>query len=171
MLIEESVEADAMDEVIDEGKRPYSLALKGKASVVRGLCLSFLHSYANVNVRWQKVKCMAKKSSLPVEKIAQGIDRVRAKLAKMDLVCSGTLSKRMMTCGKSTCRCHDDPDAKHGPYYQWGHMKEGKLIHRYVSEEQASDLYQAISNYREIKKLLRVWEAETERLIDAKYPR
>jgi len=50
-------------------------------------------------------------------------------------------------------------------------MKEGKLIHRYVSEEQASDLYQAISNYREIKKLLRVWEAETERLIEAKYPR
>jgi len=87
MMIEEAVEADAMDEMIDEGKRAYSLALKGKASVVRELYLSFLHSYANRNVRLKNVKCMAKKSSLPVEKIAQGIERVRAKFAKMDLVC------------------------------------------------------------------------------------
>src|SRR5664279_718731 len=124
MLVEQVVETDALNEVIQERKRPYSLAVKGEASVVSGGYLSLFHSYANISVRQKKVKWMAKKSSLPViQQIAQRIERVRAKVAEMDLVCSGTLTKRMMACGKSSCRCHDDPDAKHGPYYQWGHMK------------------------------------------------
>jgi len=33
--------------------------------------------------------------------------------------------------------------------------------------EQAEVLRQAIANYRRLKKFLRRWEAETERLIDA----
>lgn len=46
-------------------------------------------------------------------------------------------------------------------------MKAGKLVHRLVSAEQAVLLRRAIGNYRRLKKLLRYWEAETERLIDA----
>ncbi len=45
-------------------------------------------------------------------------------------------------------------------------MKAGKLVHRLVSAEQAVLLRRAIDNYRRLKKLLRSWEAETERLID-----
>ena len=36
--------------------------------------------------------------------------------------------------------------------------------------EQAEVLQEAIANYRRLKKLLRGWEAETERLIDATTP-
>jgi hypothetical protein len=50
-------------------------------------------------------------------------------------------------------------------------MKAGKLAHRYVSPERADLLRQAIANYRKVKKLIRAWEAESERLIDAKAPR
>ena len=42
--------------------------------------------------------------------------------------------------------------------------------HRYVSEQQAQVLRQAIDNYRLVKKLLRDWEENTERLIDAEQP-
>jgi hypothetical protein len=45
-----------------------------------------------------------------------------------------------------------------------------KLIHRRLSAEQAALLRPAIANYRKLKKLLRAWEAETERLIDAEAP-
>ena len=45
-------------------------------------------------------------------------------------------------------------------------MKGGRLVHRLVSAEQAQLLRRAIANYRRLKKLLRFWEAETERLID-----
>lgn len=98
------------------------------------------------------------------------IERIRSTLGQFELLCSGTLSKRMMKCGKPNCRCASDPAARHGPYYEWGRMRAGKLVHRYVTEQQAQILRQAIDNYRQVKVLLRQWEENTERLIDAKQP-
>lgn len=99
------------------------------------------------------------------------IGRIREALSAIDTLCSGTLLKSLMKCGKPSCRCHEDPAARHGPYYRWGHMRAGKLVQRYVSAEQAVALRQAIANYRTAKKLMRAWEVETERLIDAQAPR
>jgi hypothetical protein len=48
-----------------------------------------------------------------------------------------------------------------------GTPEGGKLVHRVVSPEQAALLRLAIANYRQARKLLRAWEKETERLIDA----
>lgn len=110
---------------------------------------------------------MSKRS--PQQIAAQARSRItalRSELAAIEYVCSGTLLERMKTCGQPTCRCAQDPAARHGPYYEWGHMKAGKLVHRLVSAEQAVLLRRAIDNYRRLKKLLRSWEAETERLID-----
>lgn len=95
------------------------------------------------------------------------IAAIRASLNAVDYLCSGTLSRRMMRCGKPSCHCAHDPDARHGPYYEWGHMKAGKLVHRMVTAEQAEILRRAIANYRRARKLMRAWERETERLIDA----
>ena len=95
------------------------------------------------------------------------IDRIRAAVAAIDYLCSGTLLERLTSCGKPGCRCASDPSARHGPYYDWGHMHGGKLVHRRLSAEQADLLRPAIANYRKVKKLLRAWEAQTERLIDA----
>ena len=105
------------------------------------------------------------------ERSRRRIEALRAELAEIDYVCSGTLLERMKTCGKPGCRCAQDPAARHGPYYEWGHMKAGKLVHRLVSPEQAGLLRRAIVNYRRLKKLLRSWEAATERLIDAEADR
>ena len=110
----------------------------------------------------------------PIERAAQArerIARIRGALNEVDLLCSGTLLKLMKTCGKPTCACAQDPAARHGPYYQWGHMKAGSLVQRLVSPEQAGALRRAITNYRTVRKLLRAWETETERLIDAESPR
>ena len=49
-------------------------------------------------------------------------------------------------------------------------MRAGKPTHRFVSEQQALVLRQAIDNYRQIKKLLKAWEENTERIIDALQP-
>ena len=56
-------------------------------------------------------------------------------------------------------------------YYEWGHLKGGKLVHRVLTPEQASLLQQAIDNQRHAKKLMRAWEEQTERLIDLEAPR
>jgi len=50
-------------------------------------------------------------------------------------------------------------------------MKEGRLVHRMVTPEQATILQLAIANHRKAKKLMKAWEVETERLFDAEAPR
>jgi hypothetical protein len=105
-----------------------------------------------------------------IQQARERITRIRDTLGSVDYLCSGTLLERMKLCGKPGCRCAEDPAARHGPYYEWGHMKAGKLVHRTVSPQQAGILRLAIANYRKAKKLLRSWEVQTERLIDAEEP-
>ena len=81
----------------------------------------------------------------------------------------GFIARVRVRCGKPNCRCATDPSARHGPYFEWGRMRAGKIAHRYVTPEQAKVLRHAIDNYRQVKKLLRAWEADSERLIDANY--
>ena len=109
-------------------------------------------------------------SKRAVQRARERIHSIRASVAGFELLCSGTLSQRMMKCGKPNCRCATDPAARHGPYYEWARMRAGKPTHRYVTQQQAHILRQAIDNYRQVKKLLRDWEENTERLIDAEQP-
>ena len=102
-----------------------------------------------------------------VQQARERIASIRAVLNAMEYLCSGTLLRRTKVCGRPSCRCAQDPSARHGLYYEWGHLKGGKLVHRVVSPEQAALLRLAIANYRQARKLLRAWEKETERLIDA----
>jgi len=58
----------------------------------------------------------------------------------------------------------------HGPYYEWSHLKAGKLRHRTLSPEQAELMSLPIANHRKVKKLLRAWEVQTQRLIELNAP-
>ena len=78
----------------------------------------------------------------------------------MDLVCSGTLTTRTKVCGRKVCRCATDPEARHGPYHEWTRREDGRLRHSVVSPEQAELLASGIANYREIQRLLRLWETK-----------
>lgn len=106
-----------------------------------------------------------------IKRALERIARIREALSAIDHLCSGTLLQRTKVCGKPGCRCAQDPSARHGPYYEWGHMKGGKLVHRTVTPEQATILQLAIANHRKAKKLMQAWEDETERLFDAQAPR
>ena len=95
-------------------------------------------------------------SKRDVQRARQRIERIHTSLAGFEQLCSGTLSQRMMKCGKPNCACASDPAARHGPYYQWIRMRAGKPAQRLVSEQQARVLQKAIDNYKVVKKLLRV---------------
>ncbi|MFZ0325022.1 MAG: DUF6788 family protein [Actinomycetes bacterium] len=99
------------------------------------------------------------------------IARIREALGRIDYLCSGTLLERTKMCGRPGCACAQDPAARHGPYFEWGYMRAGKLVHRQVSAQHAAVLRRAINNYRMARELLRDWEVETERLIDAEQNR
>jgi hypothetical protein len=111
---------------------------------------------------------MARRSSDARRRAAlERIARIRDRIRTIERLCSGTLLRRTKGCGKPGCRCAQDPAARHGPYYEWGHMKGGRLVHRMVSPAQAALLREAIANYRTLRRLLRAWENETVKLIKA----
>jgi len=110
-------------------------------------------------------------TELPNRILRERIRAIRAELSKMELICSGTLLERMKTCGKPSCRCATDPEARHGPYFEWTHKRDGKLLHRVVPTDKAEALRGAIANYQAIQRLLKQWEVESEQLIDARFPR
>ena len=114
---------------------------------------------------------MSRRPETIIKQARARITRIRETLSAIDYLCSGTLLQRTKVCGKPGCRCAHDPSARHGPYYEWGHMRGGKLVHRTVSPEQATILRQAITNHRKAKKLMQAWENETEKLFDAEAPR
>jgi len=101
-------------------------------------------------------------------KALQRIATLRQAIEAFEFVCSGTLLERRKVCGKPGCRCANDPEQRHGPYYEWTRRANGKLLHRVVSAEQARMIRQAIANHRAILRLLRRWERETIRLIEAR---
>jgi len=86
---------------------------------------------------------------------------IRQAIDAITLVCSGTLSIRTKVCGKPTCRCATEPEARHGPYYEWTRRVEGRYRHSVVSPRQAELIEHAIANSKEIQRLLRLWEAQT----------
>lgn len=114
------------------------------------------------------------KSGKPLDRVRSNawdrIARIRQQIAQLHYLCSGTLVKRTKICGKANCRCFRDPRARHGPYYEWGYMSQGKQVHRMISAEQAALLRKALANYRVVRRLLRRWETETVRLMEAEKP-
>jgi hypothetical protein len=79
----------------------------------------------------------------------------------MDFLASGTVHTRTKVCGRKNCRCAVDPAARHGPYHEWSRRQDGRLVHSVISENQAELFARAIANYRELRRLLALWERET----------
>jgi hypothetical protein len=105
-----------------------------------------------------------------LEEIHRNIEAIQHAVSTMQYLSSGTLLKRTKMCGNLNCRCHVDRAARHGPYYEWGFLKGGKLRHRMLSPERAELMQLAIGNHRKVKKLLKAWEAQTVRLIELNVP-
>jgi hypothetical protein len=76
-------------------------------------------------------------------------------LAQLGFVWPGTLQRRMLTCGKSQCPCHQDPRARHGPYFCWTSKKNGKTVSRMLTEEEAEILEPWINNRRALNATIR----------------
>ena len=94
-------------------------------------------------------------------RIRQRTRALRRAISAMDYVASGTLHSRTKVCGRSNCRCADDPNARHGPYHEWSRRSGGRLVHRVITAQQAKSIARAIENHRELQELVARWEEET----------
>ncbi len=114
---------------------------------------------------------MRENSKKAPPKPSRGIQSIRRQIVAMDLVAQGTLTKRTKVCGRANCRCAQDPEARHGPYYEWTRREKGRYVHTVISAEQAEELVVAIDNHKRVLALLARWSTETARVLKIKYGR
>jgi len=99
------------------------------------------------------------------EKARQRIAVLKRRITEIDLVCSGTLLERTKVCGKPSCRCARNEQARHGPYYEWNRRLQGRLYHRAVAPRQVRVITRAMDEYQRLLALLEDWEHESARII------
>jgi len=73
----------------------------------------------------------------------------------------GSLGRRYMRCGKTTCRCKADPPVLHGPYLHWTRTVAGKTVTRTLTDEQAQRYQPWFDNARRLRQLLTELEARS----------
>lgn len=112
-------------------------------------------SGVSIDARKEDVKTLMARSSNP------RIAALQRNLARVDLICSGTLMERTKLCGKPGCRCNEDPAHRHGPYYEWNRLENGRLRHRVVSPAEAKRIRRAQHGYQRVRRLLAQWEQES----------
>ena len=85
-------------------------------------------------------------------------DALKAKLQAVGFIGQGSVQTRRIACGSPTCRCHHDPDARHGPYHYWTRKARGKTVGLKLTEDE-------LGLYREwIAKAIADRQSEIERL-------
>jgi hypothetical protein len=77
------------------------------------------------------------------------------RLTEAGFVLPGSLFSRHMRCGKANCRCHDDPPALHGPYFQWTRTAaNGKTLTRLLPDDLAAQYQSWFDNARRVREVL-----------------
>lgn len=74
---------------------------------------------------------------MAIEEVPAVVGQLAARLAEPKPMRRGSVSERSMKCGQKGCRCQQDPQARHGPYYSLTRAEGGKTRSRYLSAEQA----------------------------------
>ena len=83
--------------------------------------------------------------------------QIARRIRDLDLVCSGTLMQRRICCGKKQCRCATDPEARHGPYWQWTFLRNGRYVHKFISEDQAKLVKKGLAAKKKLLAILGQW--------------
>ena len=72
----------------------------------------------------------------------------------------GSLSERLMKCGKPGCPCATDATARHGPYFSVTRGVKGQTTSRYLTPEQAVIARRQIAAAQTFRKqIAALWEA------------
>jgi hypothetical protein len=67
----------------------------------------------------------------------------------------GCIRQDYLKCGTATCSCQNDPDKRHGPYYRWTGLVDGKSKTLNLSAEEAKEAIQKIKAGAKVTKQIK----------------
>ena len=75
---------------------------------------------------------------MPNEQVPAPVRTAAVALTEPTPMRRGSVAERAMKCGQPGCRCHQDPTARHGPYYSLTRADGGTTTSRYLTAAQAA---------------------------------
>jgi len=66
----------------------------------------------------------------------------------------GSVSTAFARCGKTGCKCHSDASQRHGPYYRWTGLIDGKKTTVTLSEDEVDECERRIKNFKRLQATL-----------------
>jgi hypothetical protein len=88
-----------------------------------------------------------------LERLRADYQAATAKIAEVGFTCEGSLVERYTTCNNPNCRCND-PQQRHGPYWQISWKEGSKTVSKLISAEDAALYQQWIDNRRRLETAL-----------------
>ena len=95
-----------------------------------------------------------KNRSAPLPISEQRYHELKQQLQDVGFVCVGSLQTRYLPCGNASCRCHQDPAKRHGPYHYWTRKVKGRTVSVLVKPEQVPLYREWIQNNRRLEHLV-----------------
>ncbi len=89
------------------------------------------------------------------------------RLAEPQAMRRGSGSERSMKCGQSGCRCQQDPQARHGPYFSLTRVEGGKTRSRYLDATQAAVARRQLEAGQQFRKQVEAYWQACEKWADA----
>jgi hypothetical protein len=90
---------------------------------------------------------------------------LKAELQTIGFICQGSIHTRSAECGTASCRCHQVPENRHGPYHYWTRKAKGKTVGLMLTEDELSIYREWIENNRNLERLLREMRAVSARAL------
>jgi uncharacterized protein DUF6788 len=88
-----------------------------------------------------------------LQRLRADYEAAKTKVAEIGFTCEGSLVQRYTTCNNPNCRCQD-PDQRHGPYWQLSWKQGGKTVSKLLSADDAALYQEWISNRRALEAAL-----------------
>ena len=104
---------------------------------------------------------------MAVDGVPEAVGQLAARLTEPKPMRRGSVSERSMKCGQAGCRCQQDPQARHGPYYSLTRGAGGKTQSRYLSVEQAEVARRQVEAGQQFREHVEAYWQACERWADA----
>jgi len=85
------------------------------------------------------------------------IEEIKAEIVALGALRPGTLSRQYNVCGTPGCRCKEDPEQRHGPYYQLSYTWHGRSRSEFVREPEIARVQEQVQNYARLRALVDQW--------------
>ena len=90
---------------------------------------------------------------------------LKAELQAIGFICQGSVQTRRLACGNPGCRCHQDPQNRHGPYHYWTRKQRGKTVGLKLTDQELAIYHEWIQNNRKLERILRQMRAVSARAL------